>query len=154
MGDKEMKPVRRRKRRSSSEWTLNDWLEFEWRIGVPRPTVARLAADCPFDELVYQPEPLYLSGDAVKALIYLKGWLLQDLASHWGMRPESLSRIINEKVERPPWFVDAVIGLPPRANWIELVRRGMVQHLLVQRVSLARLVPIQLLATKESWAFD
>lgn len=150
MGYKEMKPVRRSKRRSSSEWTLNDWLEFEWRIGVPRPTVARLVADCPFDELVYQPEPLYLSGDAVKALIYLKGWLLQDLASHWGMRPESLSRIINEKVERPPWFVDAVIGLPPHANWVGLMRCSMVRQLLVNRVCFARLQPLQLIAMKGS----
>lgn len=151
MRDIKKKSVPRRKRRAPSEWTLNDWLELEWRFGVPRPTAARLAADCPFEEeFVYQPEPLDLSAEAAKALIYMKGWLLQDLASRWGMRPESLSRIINEKVERPPWFLDAVIGLPPRANWVELTRRRTVQHLLVHRVSLARLLPIELIAIKDS----
>lgn len=151
MRDKKKKSVPRRKRRAPSEWNLNDWLELEWRFGVPRPTAARLAADCPFEEgFVHQPEPLDLSADAVKALIYLKGWMLQDLATQWGMRPESLSRIIHKEAERPSWFVDAVIGLPPRANWVELMRRRTVQHLLVHRVSLARLLPIELITIKDT----
>lgn len=65
-------------------------------------------------------EAVPLSAKAIKSLIYMKGWLLKDVAEHWHMRPESLSRIIRSE-HRSPMFDDAVLGLPMRRN-------GSVMH--------------------------
>lgn len=74
-----------------------------------------------------------LSAKAIKSLIYMKGWLLKDVAEHWRMRPESLSRIIRSE-QRSPMFDDAVLGLPMHSNG-SVVRSPEVRKLLVVLVS-------------------
>lgn len=132
MRDRTVQDGRKRKRPNYSKWTLNQWLEKAWDDGLRRPTEAYLAADCPYDLYYAQPEPLRLSAKAIKALIYMKGWLLKDLASYWRMRPESLSRIIRSK-NRSPLVDDAVIGLPLHSHWGDLMRHSVVRDMVLNR---------------------
>jgi hypothetical protein len=135
MRGRNLKSSRKQKRPNPSEWTLNDWLEKAWKDGLRRPTEAYLAADCPFSfEYPPTPDPLRLSPDAFKAMIYLKGWLFKDLAVYWGMRPESLTRIIYS-TNRSLIYDDALLGLPMRCHWGALLRNTRVREVVMGRVS-------------------
>lgn len=129
-----MKTGRNRKRPNYSKWTLNLWLEKAWDDGLRRPTEAYLAADCPYNfQYTPTPEPLRLSPKAIKALIYMKGWLLKDLATYWRMCPESLSRIIRSE-NRSPMVDDAVLALPLHSHWGALMRHSVVRDMVLNRV--------------------
>lgn len=123
---------KKRKYLKRSDWTLNVWLEKAWDDGLRRPAeddVSKAREGSP----VLGREAAPLSAKAVKSLIYMKGWLLKDVAEHWRMRPESLSRIIRSE-QRSPMFDDAVLGLPMRRNG-SAVRSPEVRKLLVVSVS-------------------
>jgi hypothetical protein len=126
---------KKRKYRKRSDWTLNEWLEKVWGDGLRRPLEEPLAALSPGGEVpVTRPIALTpLSAKAVKALIYMKGWLLKDVAAHWCMCPESLSRIIRAE-HRSPMFDEAVLGLPMRGNRA-FVLHPEVRNLLVELVA-------------------
>lgn len=105
---------KKRKYLKRSDWTLNEWLERAWDEGLQRPTeddVSKAREGAP----VIGREAAPLSAKAIKSLIYMKGWLLKDVAGRWRMRPESLSRIIHSE-HRSPMFDDAVLGLPMRRS--------------------------------------
>lgn len=117
-----------------SRWTLNQWLERAWDDGLTRPTESFFATGEQF-HLPFCPRPSaqQLSGKAFKALIYMKGWLLKDLAEHWRMRPETLSRIIRTET-RCPMFDEAVLGLPLRCDGVLLTRHPEVRSKLQSAV--------------------
>lgn len=75
-----------------------------------------------------------MSPTSIKALIYMKGWMLKDLAAHWRMSPENLSRIIRS-VNRSPVFDEAVLGLPVRRHGALLASRPRVKLKLIMAVS-------------------
>ena len=105
---------KKRKYRKRSDWNLNDWLEKAWDDGLQRPTEDDVSSPREGAPLLGR-EAAPLSAKAIKSLIYMKGWLLKDVAEHWHIRPESLSRIIRSE-HRSPMFEDAVLGLPLRRN--------------------------------------
>lgn len=119
---------KKRKYLKRSDWTLNEWLEKAWDDGLQRPTEDDVSNPRE-GALVLGREAAPLSAKAIKSLIYIKGWLLKDVAEHWRMRPESLSRIIRSE-HRSPMFDDAVLGLPMRRNG-SVVRSPEVHKLLV-----------------------
>lgn len=69
-----------------------------------------------------------------RALIYMKGWMLKDLAAHWRMSPENLSRIIRS-ADRSPVFDEAVLGLPTRRHGALLDSRPKIKAKLISAVS-------------------
>lgn len=124
---------KKRKYRKRSDWTLNEWLEKVWGDGLRRPLEEPLAVLSSGEEaLATKPAASPLSAKAIKSLIYMKGWLLKDVAAHWCMRPESLSRIIRSE-HRSPMFDEAVLGLPMRGNRA-FVSHPEVRSLLVELV--------------------
>ncbi|MGD6501973.1 hypothetical protein VWW94_22285, partial [Xanthomonas citri pv. citri] len=81
-----------------------------------------------------RPEAAPMPATSIKALIYMKGWLLKDLAAHWRMSPENLSRIIRS-ADRSPVFDEAVLGLPIRRHGALLDSRPKIKAKLISAVS-------------------
>lgn len=124
--------LKKRKYRKRSDWTLNEWLEKAWDEGLRRPTEDD-GSKPREGALVLGREFAPLSAKAIKSLIYMKGWLLKDVAAHWRIRPESLSRIIRSQ-HRSPMVDAAVLGLPMRRNG-SVERSPEVRKLLIVLVS-------------------
>lgn len=134
MGTRLERPMRRRYT-NRTNWTLSQWLDKEWKDGVPQPTQAFFVASSPIRfPLPPRPEAAPMSPTSIKALIYMKGWMLKDLAAHWRMSPENLSRIIRS-VNRSPVFDEAVLGLPIRRHGALLASRPRVKLKLIMAVS-------------------
>lgn len=119
-----------------ARWTLNQWLELAWDQGLTLPSEGFFVSLYPSDVPPLPPhaETPPLSPKAFKALVYLKGWMLKDLAEHWRMRPDSLSRVIRTP-QRSRLYDEALLGLPIRRQGAALSRFPKIKQVLISIVS-------------------